>query len=159
MAKKFDEISKNNKNINFLANIFSDDDLIETPKTVETSITPVTSVTLKDINKKKRREASISIVDKKTIETSKILVTPVTPVTQDTVYVRQTVIVATDDLDLLKNMVYTKRLEGKVNYTQKEALRDVIAFFRVNHSNIKERSQEVKDEEFKRSENIIKGKR
>jgi hypothetical protein len=156
MAKKFDEISKNNKNINFLANIFSDDDLIETPKTVETSITPVTSVTLKDINKKKRREASISIVDKKTIETSKILVTPVT---QDTVYVRQTVIVATDDLDLLKNMVYTKRLEGKVNYTQKEALRDVIAFFRVNHSNIKERSQEVKDEEFKRSENIIKGKR
>jgi hypothetical protein len=156
MAKKFDEISKNNKNINFLANIFSDDDLIETPKTVETSITPVTLVTSKDINKKKRREASISIVDKKTIETSKILVTPVT---QDTVYVRQTVIVATDDLDLLKNMVYTKRLEGKVNYTQKEALRDVIAFFRVNHSNIKERSQEVKDEEFKRSENIIKGKR
>jgi hypothetical protein len=136
MAKKFDNLSKNNKNINALSSIFSNDEPEEgggdtpsvvTQKTLETSVTSRTSV----------------ILSKPTPE-----------------FVRQTLILAGEDLDFLRNLVYTRRLEGKVNYTQKEALQEVIQSFRLLHQEVvKERSDEVKLAEQKRSESIIKGKR
>jgi hypothetical protein len=208
MAKKFDSISKNNKNINILASIFKDevDEIIPViPVIPVTSVTPVISIIPTNVKKSqkntgsKKTKESLQIVTQKTLETpitslsnkeeetlrtQRILKTPVTletpknqaasnpvektlvtqetlvtHITQEISYVRQTIIVSTHDLDLLRNLVYTKRLEGKVNYTQKEALQEVIAYFRLHHKSIKERPQEIRDEEIKRSESIVKGKK
>jgi hypothetical protein len=205
MAKKFDSISKNNKNINILASIFKDEIDEKTPVTSITSvITENIEIPRKNIDSKKSKENSKRVTQRtpviietpvtsklnkkeetlRTQETLKILKTPVTlkthenqttsnsiektlvtqetlvtDITQEISYVRQTIIVSTYDLDLLRNLVYTKRLEGKVNYTQKEALQEVIAYFRLHHKSIKERPQEIRDEEIKRSESIVKGKK
>jgi hypothetical protein len=129
MAKRFDNISKNNKNINALSNFFSTDDgddrVGEDPSVSEAKNTTSSVVT-------RRVEAD---------------------------FVRQTLIMSSEDLDLVRNIVYTRRLEGKVNYTQKEALQEIIAAFRNSRTDIKERPEEVRADEQKRSERIIKGKK
>ena len=129
MAKRFDNISKNNKNINALSNFFSTDDgddrVEEAPSVSTTKNTTSSGVT--------RREEGA--------------------------FVRQTLIMSAEDLDLVRNIVYTRRLEGKVNYTQKEALQEIIAAFRNSRTDIKERPEEVRADEQKRSERIIKGKK
>jgi hypothetical protein len=129
MAKRFDNISKNNKNINALSNFFSSDDgddrVGEDPSVSEAKNTSSSVVT-------RRVEAD---------------------------FVRQTLIMSSEDLDLVRNIVYTRRLEGKVNYTQKEALQEIIAAFRSSRTDIKERPEEVRADEQKRSERIIKGKK
>jgi hypothetical protein len=129
MAKRFDNISKNNKNINALSNFFSTDDGDDRvggdPSVSEAKNTTSSVVT-------RRVEAD---------------------------FVRQTLIMSSEDLDLVRNIVYTRRLEGKVNYTQKEALQEIIAAFRNSRTDIKERPEEVRADEQKRSERIIKGKK
>jgi hypothetical protein len=129
MAKRFDNISKNNKNINALSNFFSSDDTDDRvegdPSVSEAKNTPSSVVT-------RRVEGE---------------------------FVRQTLIMSSEDLDLVRNIVYTRRLEGKVNYTQKEALQEIIAAFRNSRTDIKERPEEVRADEQKRSERIIKGKK
>jgi hypothetical protein len=129
MAKRFDNISKNNKNINALSNFFSNDDdgdrVGADPSVSEAKNAPSSVVT-------RRVEAE---------------------------FVRQTLIMSAEDLDLVRNIVYTRRLEGKVNYTQKEALQEIIAAFRNSRTDIKERPEEVRADELKRSERIIKGKK
>jgi hypothetical protein len=138
MAKKFDNLSKNNKNINALSSIFSNDEPEQGGGDAPSSTTQKTSEILK---------TSV------TLRTS-VISTKSTPE-----FVRQTLILAGEDLDFLRNLVYTRRLEGKVNYTQKEALQEVIQSFRLLHQEVvKERSDEVKIAEQKRSESIIKGK-
>jgi hypothetical protein len=125
MAKRFDNISKNNKNINALSNFFSTDDSedrVEAPPSVSNTSTAIV----------RRVEAD---------------------------FVRQTLIMATEDLDMVRNIVYTRRLEGKVNYTQKEALQEIIAHYRNSQKDIKERPDEVRADEQKRSERIVKGKK
>ncbi|NJN33334.1 MAG: hypothetical protein HC817_02835 [Saprospiraceae bacterium] len=72
---------------------------------------------------------------------------------------RQTLILAEEDLELLRNLVYTRRLEGKVTYTQKEAMQEIIAYFKTHNNGIKERPEDIKEAEQRRSESIIKGKR
>jgi hypothetical protein len=125
MAKRFDNISKNNKNINALSSFFSSDDDSD------------------------RGEATPSVSEaKKTVA----------PRSLEGEFVRQTLIMSAEDLDLVRNIVYTRRLEGKVNFTQKEALQEIIAAFRNSHTDIKERPEEVRAEEQKRSERIVKGK-
>lgn len=119
MAKRFDNISKNNKNINALSDFFSSDDRVE--------------------------------------ETPSVQQAPLPKANAD--FVRQTLIMSSDDLDLLRNMVYTRRSEGKVTYTQKEALQEIIAYFRTQNTHIQERPDEVRVDEQKRSERIIKGKK
>jgi hypothetical protein len=127
MAKRFDNISKNNKNINALSNFFSsDDDRVAGDPSVSEAKNAVSTPTTR------RVEAD---------------------------FVRQTLIMSSEDLDLVRNIVYTRRLEGKVNYTQKEALQEIIAAFRSSHPDIKERPEEVRADEQKRSERIINGKR
>ena len=132
MAKRFDNISKNNKNINALSNFFSSDDTDDTDD---------------------RAEGDPSVSEAKN--------TPSSVVTRrvEGEFVRQTLIMSAEDLDLVRNIVYTRRLEGKVNYTQKEALQEIIAVFRNSRTDIKERPEEVRADEQKRSERIIKGKK
>ena len=129
MAKRFDNISKNNKNINALSNFFSTDDGDD------------------------RVEEAPSVSAAKNM-TSSGVARPV-----EGAFVRQTLIMSAEDLDLVRNIVYTRRLEGKVNYTQKEALQEIIAAFRSSRTDIKERPEEVRADELKRSERIIKGKK
>jgi hypothetical protein len=129
MAKRFDNISKNNKNINALSNFFSTDDDGD-----RVEVTPSVS---------EAKNASSGVVTRR--------------VEGD--FVRQTLIMSSEDLDLVRNIVYTRRLEGKVNYTQKEALQEIIAAFRNNRTDIKERPEEIRADEQKRSERIIKGKK
>jgi hypothetical protein len=131
MAKKFDNLSKNNKNINALSGIFSNDEPEDNRVEVAQPVTPKTSVTQ---------------------------ITSVTFPKPTPQFVRQTLIFASEDLDFLRNLVYTRRLEGKVNYTQKEALQEVILYFRQTHEGVKERTDDVKAAEQRRSESIIKGK-
>jgi hypothetical protein len=129
MAKRFDNISKNNKNINALSNFFSTDDSadrVEEDPSVSAVKNPSSSVVVR------RVEAD---------------------------FVRQTLIMSAEDLDLVRNIVYTRRLEGKVNYTQKEALQEIIAAYRNSRTDIKERPEEVRADEQMRSERIIKGKK
>jgi hypothetical protein len=129
MAKRFDNISKNNKNINALSNFFSSDDGDD------------------------RVEATPSVSGVKNVPSSLVVRRA------EAEFVRQTLIMSSEDLDLVRNIVYTRRLEGKVNYTQKEALQEIIAAFRNTHTDIKERPEEVRADEQKRSERIIKGKK
>lgn len=129
MAKRFDNISKNNKNINALSNFFSTDDSDD-----RVEATPSVSMDTKG--------ASLTIARRAEAD-----------------FVRQTLIMSTEDLDLVRNIVYTRRLEGKVNYTQKEALQEIIAHYRNSQKDIKERPEEVRADEQKRSERIIKGKK
>ena len=138
MAKKFDNLSKNNKNINALSSIFSNDEPEQGGGDAPSSVTQKTSEIL---------ETSV---------TSKTLVILTKPKPTPE-FVRQTLILAGEDLDFLRNLVYTRRLEGKVNYTQKEALQEVIQSFKQLQA-VKERSDEVKIAEQRRSESIIKGK-
>jgi hypothetical protein len=129
MAKRFDNISKNNKNINALSNFFSSDD------------------------DGYRGEATPSVSEAKNTDSSTVVRRV------EGSFVRQTLIMSSEDLDLVRNIVYTRRLEGKVNYTQKEALQEIIAAFRNSSTGIKERPEEVRADEQKRSERIIKGKK
>lgn len=129
MAKRFDNISKNNKNINALSNFFSSDDDGD------------------------RGEATPSVSEAKNTASSTVVRHA------EGAFVRQTLIMSSEDLDLVRNIVYTRRLEGKVNYTQKEALQEIIAAFRNSSTGIKERPEEVRVDEQKRSERIIKGKK
>ena len=133
MAKRFDNISKNNKNINALSNFFSTDDGDD------------------------RVGAAPSVSDAKNAVSTPVLATVTRRVEAE--FVRQTLIMSAEDLDLVRNIVYTRRLEGKVNYTQKEALQEIIAAFRDSRTDIKERPEEVRADELKRSERIIKGKK
>ena len=129
MAKRFDNISKNNKNINALSNFFSNDD---------------------DGDK---------VGEDPSVSAAKNTASGVVTRRAEGEFVRQTLIMSSEDLDLVRNIVYTRRLEGKVNYTQKEALQEIIAAFRISRTDIKERPEEVRADEQKRSERIIKGKK
>jgi hypothetical protein len=135
MAKKFDNLSKNNKNINALSSIFSNDEPEES-----------------------RVEATPSVVTPKTSITQVTSVIQVTPKAKEAAFVRQTLIVASEDLDYLRNLVYTRRMEGKVTYTQKEALQEVMQYFKQHHQDIKERPEDMREAEQRRSESISKGK-
>lgn len=142
MAKRFDNISKNNKNINALSNFFStdddDDDRVEATPSVSDAKNGVSASVSTPVS------APVSVTVTRRVEAE---------------FVRQTLIMSAEDLDLVRNIVYTRRLEGKVNYTQKEALQEIIAAFRDSRTDIKERPEEVRADELKRSERIIKGKK
>ncbi len=46
---------------------------------------------------------------------------------------RQTFVILAEDLQFIKNIVRTKRMEGDIEFTQKEALHHLIEFYRNNH--------------------------
>jgi hypothetical protein len=46
---------------------------------------------------------------------------------------RQTFVILAEDLQFIKNVVRTKRMEGDIEFTQKEALHHIIEFYRSNH--------------------------
>lgn len=52
-----------------------------------------------------------------------------TPVSTTT---RQTFVILAEDLQFIKNIVRTKRMEGDTEFTQKEALHHIIEFYRAN---------------------------
>ncbi len=52
-----------------------------------------------------------------------------TPVSSTT---RQTFVILAEDLQFIKNVVRTKRMEGDIEFTQKEALHHIIDFYRNN---------------------------
>ena len=54
-----------------------------------------------------------------------------TPVATTT---RQTFVILAEDLQFIKNIVRTKRMEGDTEFTQKEALHHIIEFYRSNHT-------------------------
>ena len=45
---------------------------------------------------------------------------------------RQTFVILAEDLQFIKNVVRTKRMEGDIEFTQKEALHHIIEFYRNN---------------------------
>ena len=47
---------------------------------------------------------------------------------------RQTFVILAEDLQFIKNVVRTKRMEGDTEFTQKEALHHIIDFYRTNHA-------------------------
>ena len=53
-----------------------------------------------------------------------------TPISTTT---RQTFVILAEDLQFIKNIVRTKRMEGDTEFTQKEALHHIIEFYRKNH--------------------------
>jgi hypothetical protein len=53
-----------------------------------------------------------------------------TPVSTTT---RQTFVILAEDLQFIKSIVRTKRMEGDIEFTQKEALHHIIDFYRENH--------------------------
>ncbi len=55
---------------------------------------------------------------------------PVSPPVSNTT--RQTFVILADDLQFIKNVVRAKRMEGDIEFTQKEALHHIIAFYRDN---------------------------
>lgn len=46
---------------------------------------------------------------------------------------RQTFVILAEDLQFIKSIVRTKRMEGDIEFTQKEALHHIIDFYRENH--------------------------
>ncbi len=46
---------------------------------------------------------------------------------------RQTFVILAEDLQFIKNVVRTKRMEGDIEFTQKEALHHIIDFYRNNN--------------------------
>jgi hypothetical protein len=52
-----------------------------------------------------------------------------TPISATT---RQTFVILAEDLQFIKNVVRTKRMEGDIEFTQKEALHHIIEFYRNN---------------------------
>jgi hypothetical protein len=44
----------------------------------------------------------------------------------------QTFVILAEDLQFIKNVVRTKRMEGEIEFTQKEALHHIIEFYRNN---------------------------
>ena len=62
-------------------------------------------------------------------ETPSVMNTPeVIPVTT-----RQTFVILVEDLQFIKDIVRTKRMEGEIEFTQKEALHHIIEFYKNNH--------------------------
>ncbi len=53
-----------------------------------------------------------------------------TPISTTT---RQTFVILAEDLQFIKSIVRTKRMEGDIEFTQKEALHHIIDFYRENH--------------------------
>lgn len=53
-----------------------------------------------------------------------------TPVSTTT---RQTFVILAEDLQYIKSVVRTKRMEGDIEFTQREALHHIIDFYRENH--------------------------
>ena len=53
-----------------------------------------------------------------------------TPISTTT---RQTFVILAEDLQFIKNIVRTKRMEGDTEFTQKEALHHIIEFYREKH--------------------------
>ena len=54
-----------------------------------------------------------------------------TPIANTT---RQTFVILAEDLQFIKNVVRTKRMEGDIEFTQKEALHHIIDFYRNSHA-------------------------
>lgn len=46
---------------------------------------------------------------------------------------RQTFVILAEDLQFIKNIVRTRRMEGEIEFTQKEALHHIIEFYRNNN--------------------------
>ena len=72
--------------------------------------------------------------------------------------VRQTFIIGTDYLDKLKDLVYTKRVSGQFDYSQKDALHDGLDMLFASMK-IKKRPDEVRRKEEARSRRIRAGRR
>ena len=46
---------------------------------------------------------------------------------------RQTFVILVEDLQFIKDVVRTRRMEGEIEFTQKEALHHIIAFYKDAH--------------------------
>lgn len=46
---------------------------------------------------------------------------------------RQTFVILVEDLQFIKDLVRTRRMEGETEFTQKEALHQIIEFYRATH--------------------------
>ena len=71
--------------------------------------------------------------------------------------VRQTFIIGRDYLDKLKDLVYTKRVSGQFDYSQKDALQDGLDMLFAS-TKIKKRPLEVRQKEEARSRRIRAGR-
>ena len=58
--------------------------------------------------------------------------TPISSLAANTT--RQTFVILAEDLQFIKNLVRTKRMEGDIEFTQKEALHHIIDFYRNSHT-------------------------
>ena len=134
MAKTFGNISKNNKNIKNTSNISDLTNFFSTD-------------TDDDRGEVDEKSSTPSVKSVKNLAD------------EQPAFVRQTVIMAAEDLDFMRNLVYTKRLEGRVNYTQKDALQEMVAHFRAHFSVLRERPDDVRQDEQRRSQSIMKGKK
>jgi hypothetical protein len=54
-------------------------------------------------------------------------------------YIRHTVLFDPQDLEFIKDFVYYKRINGEVEYTQKEALEEAIKLLREAHKDVNDR--------------------
>jgi hypothetical protein len=73
-------------------------------------------------------------------------------------YVRHTVMFLPEDLEFLKNMVYSEKLRGNVNYSQKEALHEAIELLRREKEEIIIRPENIVAYEKHRAESISRGR-
>ena len=73
-------------------------------------------------------------------------------------YIRHTVMFYPEDLEFLKNYVYSEKMSGNINYSQKDALHDAIALLQNAAKNIVERPANVVEYERQRGELISKSK-
>ena len=72
--------------------------------------------------------------DTPSVETS-VSGSAASPVANPTVNTtRQTFVILAEDLQFIKNVVRTKRMEGDIEFTQKEALHHIIDFYRNSHA-------------------------
>ena len=103
MAKKFDNISNNNVRLggNGLKGLFSS-----------------TTAKFGEETDKVTPSVISSSVTTETVKNAQ-------PVTT-----RQTFVVFADDLQFIKDLVRARRMEGETEFTQKEALHDIINFYR-----------------------------
>ena len=73
-------------------------------------------------------------------------------------YVRHTVMFMPEDLEFLKNMVYSEKLRGNITYSQKEALHEAIGLLREAKESVVIRPENIVAYEKQRSDSISRGK-
>jgi hypothetical protein len=117
MAKQL-EVNRNNKNMgSSLSGLFQP----PTPKVKPPKVEELAAVVEQKIVPSKRGK-------KRSLKADKPL------------EIKRTISVSPEHDSFIDNLVHTRRMEGKTDYLQKDAMAEIIAFFAAEHKNIKQKS-------------------